>query len=108
MEEAPIFVINSGSSSLKFGLCAQRDGDEQPVLEGEAEGIGHSIGRIELRDVSGRLRRSEESRFASQAEALECAAEWLAACQTQYSLGEPSAIGIVSSTAGHGSSCIRR
>jgi acetate kinase len=88
MEEALIFVINGGSSSLKFGLYAQRDGDEQPLFEGEAEGIGLPIGKIELRDASGRMLRSKDSRFASQTEPLDRAAQWLA----ELSLA-PDAIG---------------
>jgi acetate kinase len=94
MDERLILAINSGSSSMKFGLYAERAADEQPLVEGEAEGIGQSNGKLELRDASGRVLRTEGSRFASQAEALERAAEWLAASsQTEYPLGALSAIG---------------
>lgn len=89
MAEALILVVNSGSSSLKFGLYAESDGDEQPLVEGEAEGIGHTNGKLELRDAEGRVRRREESHFACQANALDRAAEWLA----EQSLAAPSAVG---------------
>ncbi|MGH9736310.1 MAG: acetate/propionate family kinase [Candidatus Acidiferrales bacterium] len=88
MQERLILVINSGSSSLKFGLYAEREGDEHPLLEGEAEG-GHSSGKLEVRDSNGRVLRSEESGFASQADALERAAQWL----DEQSPARASAIG---------------
>lgn len=94
MQQPLILVINSGSSSLKFGLYAERNGDEQPVVEGEAEGIGHSTGKLELRDANGRVLRSEDSRFASQDEALDRAAQWLAAPrENEQPAGTPAAIG---------------
>jgi acetate kinase len=89
MAEPLILVINSGSSSLKFGLYAEREGDERPLVEGEAEGIGHANGKLELRDSNSCILRSEESPFASQADALDRAAQWLA----ERSLGAPSAVG---------------
>lgn len=89
MQEPLILVINSGSSSLKFGLYASQNNEEHPVVEGEAEGIGHFNGKIQLRDSSSRVIRSEEARFASQADALDHAAQWL----DERSLAAPSAVG---------------
>lgn len=89
MQEPLILVINSGSSSLKFGLYASQNNEEHPVVEGEAEGIGHVNGKIQLRDSSSRVIRSEEARFASQADALDHAAQWL----DERSLAAPSAVG---------------
>lgn len=93
MQENLILVINSGSSSLKFGLYARQNDEEHPLVEGEAEGIGHSNGKIELRDSSGRVLRSEEARFTSQSDALDRAAQWLAAQQHERSFAAPSAVG---------------
>src|SRR5215469_8703462 len=94
MPESSILVINSGSSSLKFGLYAERDGDEQPLVEGEAEGIGHPAGKLEMHNAAGHTLRSEESRFTSQSEALNRAAQWLAAPQqNERSADAPVAIG---------------
>jgi acetate kinase len=51
--QAPtILVLNSGSSSLKFGLftysahAARSGGDEALLLEGSAEGIGRGDGSL--------------------------------------------------------------
>src|SRR6202041_4087173 len=71
-------VINSGSSSLKFGLYVQRDGAEQAALDGLADGIGRDSGKLELKDARGQTLRSENVRFASEDEALSQAARWLA------------------------------
>lgn len=89
MHEPVILVINSGSSSLKFGLYANQDGEEHPLVEGEAEGIGQSNGKLELRHSNGRVLRSEGAAFASQADALDRAAQWLG----ERSFGAPAAIG---------------
>ena len=78
MADEPILVINSGSSSLKFGLYVQRDGEEEATLDGLADGIGRDSGKLELKDAQGRTLRSETIRFASEDEALSQAARWLA------------------------------
>ena len=78
MADQPILVINSGSSSLKFGLYIQRDDEEQAVLDGLADGIGRDSGKLELKDAHGHSLRSENVRFASEDDALSQAARWLA------------------------------
>ena len=78
MPDEPVLVINSGSSSLKFGLYIQRDDEEQAVLDGLADGIGRDSGKLELKDAQCRTLRSENVRFASEDEALSQAARWLA------------------------------
>ena len=78
MADESILVINSGSSSLKFGLYVQRDDEEQAVLDGLADGIGRDSGKLELKDAHGKTLRSESVRFASEDEALSQAARWLA------------------------------
>ena len=77
MADEPILAINSGSSSLKFGLYVQRDGEEQAVLDGLADGIGRDSGKLELKDAQNRTLRSESVRFASEDGALSQAARWL-------------------------------
>lgn len=49
----PILVINSGSSSLKFGLFVNRNGDEQPIARGNADAIGADNGKLEIVDEQG-------------------------------------------------------
>jgi acetate kinase len=78
MADESILVINSGSSSLKFGLYVQRDGEEQAVLDGSADGIGRDTEKLELKDARGQTLRSENVRFASEDDALSQAARWLA------------------------------
>jgi acetate kinase len=84
-----ILIINSGSSSLKFGLCSERNGQEHMVLEGVADGIGRGSGKIELRDEHGYMLRSESRSFASQGDALDQATRWL----TELSPDKPHVIG---------------
>jgi acetate kinase len=78
MPDEPILVINSGSSSLKFGLYIERAGEDQAVLDGLADGIGRDTGKLELKDAHGQTLRSEPMRFASEDDALAHAASWLA------------------------------
>src|ERR1700739_1494293 len=89
MADQPILVINSGSSSLKFGLYVQREGEEQAVLDGLADGIGRDSGKLELKDAHGQTLRSENVRFASEDDALRQAARWLA----EISQLKPVAVG---------------
>lgn len=84
-----ILVINTGSSSLKVGLYQERDGDEQMVLDGLADGIGGSGGKIELKDASGHVVRSQNLGIASEGAALDHFAGWL----TQLSQNRPCAVG---------------
>lgn len=89
MPEQPILVINTGSSSLKFGLYAQQDGDEQVLLDGLADGIGQPNGTLAIKDAAGKTLRSEKLNFTSRHEALTHAARWL----DELSPGKPFAVG---------------
>src|SRR6202011_3201198 len=73
----PILVINTGSSSLKFGLYTRHAGRERPLLDGLADGIVRASGKLQLKDSNGRTLRSEDLKSASQADALGRAAQWL-------------------------------
>lgn len=48
-----IFVLNSGSSSLKFGLYSRGANDEEALLTGSADGIGHGNGALQVRSATG-------------------------------------------------------
>jgi acetate kinase len=89
MSDGLILVINTGSSSLKFGFYEERDGKEQLVLEGLADGVGRSNGKLELRDATGRALRSENVNPASADDAMDRAVRWLA----EISAYTPGAIG---------------
>ncbi len=54
-QEPLILAVNSGSSSLKVGLYAERDGEERAVLEGGADGIGTKAGRLKIKDAAGKV-----------------------------------------------------
>ena len=65
-----ILVLNSGSSSLKFGVFAAGGEDEVLVLEGSAEGIGRPDGRLHINAADGGSLFAEDHVFETQAEAL--------------------------------------
>ncbi len=48
-----VLAVNSGSSSLKFGLFAEQNGEETVVLRGGADGIGKPDGRLRVEDSAG-------------------------------------------------------
>src|ERR1700679_4121700 len=89
MSDESILVINTGSSSLKFGLYAQKNGDEQVLLDGLADGIGQNGGTLEVQDSAGKTLRSEKLSFSSRHDALNHAARWL----SELSPGKPYAVG---------------
>lgn len=89
MLDKSILVINTGSSSLKFGLYAEQNGDEAVQFDGLADGVGQSEGTLQVKDARGHMVRSEPLNFASRHDALAHAAAWL----RELSSGKPIAIG---------------
>ncbi|MBU7438265.1 acetate/propionate family kinase [Paraburkholderia fungorum] len=79
-----ILVLNSGSSSLKFGLfthaahAAHAGGDESLLLAGSAEGIGRSDGSLRITAPDGRVLVQQERVLESQTDALQVLARVLA------------------------------
>jgi acetate kinase len=65
-----ILVLNSGSSSLKFGVYQSGETDEEPMLTGSAEGIGHSNGTLHIQSSDGTSLVQRESIHESQQHAL--------------------------------------
>ncbi len=84
-----ILAINSGSSTLKFGLFVEDGGDERAVLRGSAEGIGKDGGKLEILDRAGKPLHHEKRKYSSQKEALEHVAD---AMKTLHS-ERPAAVG---------------
>jgi acetate kinase len=70
-----IFVLNSGSSSLKFGVYQQGASDEEALLTGSADGVGHSYGTLHIRSSAGELLARREGILESQSNALATVAE---------------------------------
>jgi acetate kinase len=66
-----VFVLNSGSSSLKFGIYYRDANDEQPLLTGSADGIGERTGTLHIRSPEGKSLVLKDSTLESQSGALE-------------------------------------
>jgi acetate kinase len=84
-----ILVLNSGSSSLKFGIYRRGTSDEEPVLTGSAEGIGRGNGTLSIRSSDGTALVGRKSIHESQSEALTA----LAAAIREHVHTAPVAIG---------------
>ena len=67
---ALILALNSGSSSLKFGVYYRGASDEQALLTGSADGIGRSNGALHIRAADGTPLVQRESIHESQSHAL--------------------------------------
>jgi acetate kinase len=67
-----ILVLNSGSSSLKFGIYRRgaADPDEEPVLTGSADGIGRDNGSLHIRASDGTSLLQQDRIHESQSDAL--------------------------------------
>src|SRR6266567_3418464 len=65
-----ILALNSGSSSLKFGIYTRGACDEEPLLTGSADGIGHSNGSLYIRSSDGNTLVAQEGILESQSVAL--------------------------------------
>jgi acetate kinase len=70
-----IFVLNSGSSSLKFGVYYRGASDEEALLTGSADGIGHSNGTLHVRSSAGEPLVQREGILESQSNALATVSE---------------------------------
>jgi acetate kinase len=87
--EELILVLNSGSSSLKFGVFGHAAGGESAVLSGNAEGVGRSNGSLQIRDSNGKALLQRDCILESQREALGA----LATVIQQHLQGAPAAVG---------------
>lgn len=65
-----ILVLNSGSSSLKFGVFSQGANDEEVLLTGSAEGIGRRNGALNIFSGDGKRLVTRENISESQRAAL--------------------------------------
>ena len=65
-----ILVLNSGSSSLKFGVYSHGANDEEPLLSGSAEGIGRANGTLNILSSDGTQLAKRENISESQSAAL--------------------------------------
>jgi acetate kinase len=88
-KDGPILALNSGSSSLKFGIYRPGQADEEPLLTGSAEGIGRSNGTLRIRSSDGTTLVECGHLHESQGDALTA----LAAAIREYIDSTPVAVG---------------
>jgi acetate kinase len=86
-----ILALNSGSSSLKFGIYRRSgsDSDEVALLTGSAEGIGRNDGSLHIRSSDGNSLVARECVHESQSDALVT----LASALREHVHGMPAAVG---------------
>src|SRR3954452_17972073 len=68
--DGAILSLNSGSSSLKFGLFGRTDSDEHPMLTGSATGIGRDDGELRIVTNGGDVIENAQCIHETQVEAL--------------------------------------
>src|SRR5579864_3928881 len=84
-----VLAVNSGSSSLKFGLFVFRNGQETAVFKGGADSIGKPEGRLQITDGDGKTLLDESRTVLGQAHALEEILKTLA----KFGSSQPVAVG---------------
>ena len=84
-----ILVLNSGSSSLKFGVYYRGANDEAPLLTGSAAGIGRDNGTLHIRSSSGERLLQRDCILESQIDALAA----IAAAIREHIHASPVAVG---------------
>jgi acetate kinase len=77
MAEPTILALNSGSSSLKFGLFAARDDEVRRLCSGAAEGLGSDSGSFWIRAADGKSLLEEHHALSDQEESLRAVAQAL-------------------------------
>ena len=65
-----VLALNSGSSSLKFGMYQIGSSQTEMLLSGEAESIGDRASRFHAQDSRRNALVSEKISFSSQREAI--------------------------------------
>ncbi len=90
-DEDLVLAINSGSSSLKFGLYRRPSDDVDPplVMKGGADGIGHPDGRLQVKSAEGQPLLDKAYALHSQGEALKQILDAVA----KFAGAHPAAVG---------------
>jgi acetate kinase len=68
--ECTVLALNSGSSSLKFGLYRVGVSRTETLLSGAAESIGEASGKFHVRDSQGRTLNQDTASIPSQRDAI--------------------------------------
>src|SRR5271169_3239986 len=88
MAELALLALNSGSSSLKFGIFLGEREEIRTAFAGAVEGIGKSDGRLRMRSAEGREVYDGKHELSEQADAVAAIAGQL------HKLALPSLAGI--------------
>ena len=89
MQNKPILVLNSGSSSIKFALFHASEHDKTKLFEGAVDGIGSEHGKFWIKDAAGNKLRDEAPELPTRNVAFKLVADALSQPPFPY----PSAIG---------------
>jgi acetate kinase len=84
-----VLALNSGSSSLKFGLYQVESFIPKVLLSGEAESIGDRQGKFWAKDANDKPLVSESANFGTQQDAVARIGTFLADCKE----AQPIAVG---------------
>jgi acetate kinase len=85
----PVLALNSGSSSLKFGLYRVGSSQIEMLLSGEAESIGDKEAKFHAHDSRGNRLLSDTRLIPSQREAIICIGRLLADFAQEHFPGLP-------------------
>jgi len=88
-KDGPILALNSGSSSLKFGIYLPGATDEEALLTGSADGIGRDNGSLRIRSSDGKPLLQRDCIHESQSDALNT----LATAMREHTESTPVAVG---------------
>lgn len=75
---SPVLALNSGSSSLKFGIFTDAEHDVRALYCGSIDGIGSKESRLRIRSFDGAIIAEEMHSSATQPEALRAVGKALA------------------------------
>ena len=90
---APVLALNSGSSSLKFGLYQMQQGRTTCLLDGQAHSSGSAAGTLQAWDGQGRPLPCPDSAQGQAAATPQALVQRIAGLITQLALPAPHAIG---------------
>jgi acetate kinase len=77
MASFPVLVLNSGSSSIKFGIYESADGQRIKLFEGAVDGIGTDLGKFWMKDGEGKKIVDETPSLPNRAVAFALVSEAL-------------------------------
>lgn len=89
MQGTSLLVLNSGSSSLKFGLFSATQAEVRAVYRGEFQGIGSPRAKLQIQSAEGQVVHSEPEAASEQTDALRAIATRI----YDLSFPAPAAIG---------------